>query len=201
MNVTHTPLFPTFVSLIECDCFSSIQPDLLKWIANYKTDKSGVIISNRGGWQSEDNIASIESFQPFVEYMRAYINHGLRDFYNLEYRLLNMWININYKGNYNIAHCHPQSDLSGVLWVKCPKNCGSLDFYCPDAHVNDTQIQNTRFDIKNEYNLHGVYSYATPQEGTIVVFPSHLMHGVDPNESDEERISIAFNLDASPTVH
>jgi len=26
------------------------------------------------------------------------------------------------------------------------------------------------------------------------MFPSHLMHLVEPNESDEDRISIAFNL-------
>ena len=32
-----------------------------------------------------------------------------------------------------------------------------------------------------------------PAAGEIVIFPSYLMHWVYPNETDEERVSIAFN--------
>ena len=28
----------------------------------------------------------------------------------------------------------------------------------------------------------------------LLIFPSHLQHGVTPNQSDKDRISIAFNL-------
>ena len=32
------------------------------------------------------------------------------------------------------------------------------------------------------------------QNGTLLVFPSYLQHSVDANMSDEERISISFNI-------
>ncbi len=32
------------------------------------------------------------------------------------------------------------------------------------------------------------------RNGTLLVFPSYLQHSVDPNSSDEERISISFNV-------
>ena len=34
-----------------------------------------------------------------------------------------------------------------------------------------------------------------PTEGLMVLFPSHLRHGVEQNQSDEDRISMAFNID------
>ena len=37
----------------------------------------------------------------------------------------NMWANINYPGSYNKQHMHPNSQWSGVYYVKVPKNSGS----------------------------------------------------------------------------
>ncbi|NBW70846.1 MAG: hypothetical protein EBR32_05505, partial [Bacteroidetes bacterium] len=37
-----------------------------------------------------------------------------------------------------------------------------------------------------------------PEEGSIVIFPSYLPHLVEPNNHDDERISISFNVIALP---
>ena len=34
-----------------------------------------------------------------------------------------------------------------------------------------------------------------PCDGEIILFPSWLMHNTCPNTTDEERISVAFNID------
>ena len=36
-----------------------------------------------------------------------------------------------------------------------------------------------------------------PEIGTAIIFPSELMHSVEVNQSNEDRISIAFNLSVS----
>ena len=36
--------------------------------------------------------------------------------------------------------------------------------------------------------------YITPQENNIIIFPSWLMHAVDPSSSDDDRISLSFNI-------
>ena len=46
--------------------------------------------------------------------------------WNLKPGLGNMWANINYPGSYNKQHIHPNSQWSGVYYVKVPKNSGSL---------------------------------------------------------------------------
>ena len=51
--------------------------------------------------------------------------------------------------------------------------------------------------------LNNVYqSYAfCPLEGRIFVFPAHLAHQVEPNQSNEDRISISFNIYLKETIH
>ena len=41
------------------------------------------------------------------------------------------WININKKGDFNEKHNHPNCHLAGVLWIKCPENCGDISFDSP----------------------------------------------------------------------
>ena len=36
------------------------------------------------------------------------------------------WININKKGDYNEKHNHPNCHLAGVLYLKCPQDCGNI---------------------------------------------------------------------------
>ena len=38
------------------------------------------------------------------------------------------WTNINGSGDFNLKHNHPRSDLSGVFWIKTPKDSGSIVF-------------------------------------------------------------------------
>ncbi len=37
-----------------------------------------------------------------------------------------------------------------------------------------------------------------PEDGDILLFPSHLLHSVEPNPEDRERINIAFNISYKP---
>ena len=46
-----------------------------------------------------------------------------------------------------------------------------------------------------EFNQNGVE--IEPEEGDLLLFPAYLMHGVNRNETDEDRIVISFNVDIS----
>jgi uncharacterized protein (TIGR02466 family) len=48
-------------------------------------------------------------------------------------------------------------------------------------------------DVRNEKNYVSHLSF-NPSAGKMIIFPSHLYHYVESNKSDEDRISIAFNL-------
>ena len=83
---------------------------------------------------------------------------------------------LNSKGKQE-RHIHPDSLVSGVLYLKVPKI------------VSDKKnIQgNLYFPANQKLSI-------TPTVGDLLIFPSYLPHETIPFSSDEERICIAFNL-------
>lgn len=192
MHIHHRTLFPSIVSEVECDYFKLIQPNLIDWIYSYQKNTDGVIHSNRGGWQSPSNFYLNDTFSEFADYILKNALVALTH-YNLKFKMGNMWININRKGDYNMMHHHANSIISGVLWIKTPESCGSLMFTSPHSFTQHLLLHNVNSDVAEEQNYYSEYTF-NPKEGTMILFPSDLLHGVEPNESDEDRISIAFNL-------
>lgn len=192
MKVNHRTLFPSIVSEVDCDYFTFIQSHLIDWIYNYQKNTDGVVHSNSGGWQSPSDFYLDDSFSEFADYILQNSLAALTH-YNLEFKMSNMWININRKGDYNMMHNHPLSVMSGVLWVKTPEKCGSLRFESPHSFTQHLLLNNVDSEVAKEQNYYSEYTF-NPKEGTMILFPSDLLHGVEPNESDEDRISIAFNL-------
>jgi len=192
MKIHNYTVFPSIITETECDLYHYIRKDLIDWIYNYQSMTDSVFLTNRGGWQSPSDFYQQESFSEFKNYILSNTFQSLTH-YNHRFELRNMWININKKDNYNEIHCHPASILSGVFWVKTPKNCGKLIFPNPHSFVEYDLIECIDSDVKKEHNYTHTFGFA-PQEGTLITFPSHLQHLVELNESDEDRISIAFNL-------
>jgi uncharacterized protein (TIGR02466 family) len=102
-----------------------------------------------------------------------------------------MWANINPPGGMNRAHQHPNSLWSGVYYIKAPKNSGHLkidDPRSPAAMVRPKQKEG-----KTPARLWRETDYE-PIAGRCIMFPSWLMHCVDPNNSNDIRISVSFNF-------
>jgi hypothetical protein len=192
MKIYNHTVFPSIISETECDLYHYIRNDLIEWIYKYQLTTKGVIHSNRGGWQSPSDFWQQESFHEFKNYIWNNTFETLAH-YKRRFELSNMWININQKGNYNVSHNHPNSIISGVFWVKTPANCGKLVFENPHSFSEILLIESADDEVKKRLNYYRTFEF-TPREGLLVMFPSHLRHLVEPNESDEDRISIAFNL-------
>ena len=100
------------------------------------------------------------------------------------------WVNVHEFGSSNVRHNHdPHAGtfMSGVLYVKCPEGCGKIRFYDPRPHIN------TAPDMRY-YNNGNLYHWFTPVPNTLLMFPAWLEHDVDVNTSQEQRISISFNV-------
>ena len=81
------------------------------------------------------------------------------------------WFNIAKPGEITGLHDHANlSALSAVVYLQADLNAGNLYF------EKDLAIE------------------VPPVPGKIVLFPPYLKHGVRKNRSNEERISLAFNL-------
>jgi uncharacterized protein (TIGR02466 family) len=103
----------------------------------------------------------------------------------------NMWANINPTGGYNRPHVHPNSLFSGVYYVKAPSNSGRL--VCNDPRPGiQTCMPNRKKGQPPKHLWREVH--LQPKENRAIVFPAWLWHQVEPNESNEPRISVSFNF-------
>ena len=158
-----------------------------------KQDSKGRNISNPTGWQSFDLNVGQNVFLELAKEIETnfvkYINSI--PLYN-KFFISSIWVNINGYKDYNIAHTHGNSVISGVYYLKTPPNCGRVCFYNP-AHEGIDYLWEyciKKFTIQNSSSWKiGV------EDGDLLLFPSWLKHSVEPNlNKKEHRMSLAFNI-------
>jgi uncharacterized protein (TIGR02466 family) len=148
----------------------------------------GLKKTNRNGWHSETNMHKKPVFQPLVNELFVMMKEVWLD---REPVLGNMWANINPPGGYNKPHVHPNSTFSGVYYIKGSPNCGKL--VCNDPRPGVQTHMPTRKEGKPPKELWREV-HIDPQENRAIVFPAWLWHCVEPNESNDIRISVSFNF-------
>ena len=101
---------------------------------------------------------------------------------------LMVWSVVMRSQGYQIPHIHPDAWLCGVYYAKVPSFIGaqgSGDDGCIEFGEPNDQLFFERPPPVNSFR---------PEEGRLFLFPSFLFHRTIPYESDETRISIAFDL-------
>lgn len=172
--------------------FLDINIDNLKnYCYDLKKTTQGRVLSNYGGWQSQDLENEDLELKQLTTEILSRVNTLLKEFKLVDNAYIeNIWVNINQKHDFNKLHDHPNSILSGVFYVSAPDNCGKIFFKNPNPLVK--HYINRKFILEHNHLTSGDWWFQ-PQDGMILIFPSWLEHFVLPNESDSDRISIAFN--------
>ena len=192
VKYTLTNLFPSPVHIFESDGFDEFKNNLIDYVYKLKEkDPEGYTISNRNGWQSRGFDLS-----DMNDLLHGTILQGLSSFSSVKNTTemrASAWVNINSPGAYNRLHSHPNSHLSGVMWIKSPKDCGVISFDNPNGHQSYTEINSYNQEFKDQFFVYHSY-WLPPIEGRMIIFPSHLQHEVEENKSNEDRISVSFNV-------
>ena len=166
-----------------------LEKNILQW---NKKDPKGVNKTNVNGWHSETDMNKREEYNPLTKQLFNMQEEIFEKEYLTEKPVLgNMWANINYPGGYNRPHLHPNSLFSGVYWIKAPEKSGNLMLYEPRQGAQCTMPN--RKEGKLPPVLWREVHYK-PKEGMIIMFPSWLWHEVQPNNSNDIRISVSFNF-------
>jgi uncharacterized protein (TIGR02466 family) len=177
----------------ECPVIGINNKSIKDYCLKVRNEKPGVIVSNRGGWHSKELLYPIPSeLQALFDDLTIFVNDVCARHTGITNLTLgNFWVNINGPHDYNLAHDHQNSILSGVYYVSVPsQNMGDLVLERGD---------NASFfltnDIKREYTMaNAIEAVKSAKESTFYLFPSWVKHRVERNESNNERISIAFNF-------
>ena len=181
-----------FPTLIYAEDLKLDTNEMAKNIIQWSKENEGVQKTNVNGWHSETEMHNRPEYKPLVDELFRMVHQVFNEeFLDKRAVLGNMWANINYQGGYNKPHVHPNALFSGVYYVKTPPNCGNL--ICQDPRPGIQTCMPTRKKIEiPKYLWRDVH--LQPQENRAIMFPAWLWHSVQPNESNDIRISVSFNF-------
>ena len=200
-NVLHEHWFPTIISLMDIQGYKELNEywiaEILKW---KNEDQKGIVRSNRLGWHSTVGMHTRPEFIPMgqqflFQAVQVAKRMGFDD--DAEPIIVNMWANISPYGAYNKSHNHANSILSLVYYLQAPPRCGRICFSDPRVQASILLAPFSANKPRSKEAQREVYYEPIP--GRCVMFPSWLVHEVQPNHTDEQgdaglRISVSANI-------
>ena len=185
MNLFPTPLW---LNQLEPAEFEPLNRDLLNFFETIRREEG---FEHGARWQTPNNLQKRQEMGPFLDVARRFCLQSLEQL-NVENRsfvFTGCWANIKPHGATHGGHTHPNNYLSGVYYVTAPAKCGAIVFQDPR---NEPYIVAPLPTGPNVFNSRFVNF--EPRVGMLLLFPSWLMHSVEPNQADSDRISISFNM-------
>jgi uncharacterized protein (TIGR02466 family) len=161
-------------------------------IVEWSKKDPGVKKTNVDGWHSTTEMHKMPVFKPLVNELFLMMQDIWKEeWLDREPLLGNMWANINPPGGYNRPHVHPNSLFSGVYYVKGNKESGTLAMNDPRPGIQT--VMPSRKPGKPPKHLWREV-HLEPVPGRIIMFPAWLWHCVEPNKTNDIRISVSFNF-------
>ena len=204
MDGTHyTNLFGSPLFAHKWEDSEALNNELKSTILDHQLKVQGLSRTNVGGWHSE--IGKLDfcgtAGSTLVQRMNAMTNEAtgrvLREYghqprgFNWS---LHAWANVNRKGNFNQTHTHPGATWSGTYYVDTGTGSGSSVKPAPLHIFDPCQGRANTFLpplVPSSFTIR-------PEPGLMILFPSYLAHMVFPQEANEPRISVAFNMRREP---
>lgn len=203
-NNNENPIFvenywPTSIMFTDHPNPTLVNDELEKNIYDWMKQDDGIKKSNRGGWHSDVDMHKRKEFTEIRDWITDQVSRVEKELCLVEDSQMimdNMWANVNRKGDYNQLHTHPKAHISGVYYVRTPSpEQSKIWFYDPrHAYKHHPLNHDSKKIIEERHTNLWAEVHFTPQEGRLILFPAYLEHSVDPNMSDNDRISLSFNF-------
>lgn len=186
MSVEIAFSVPLFIEKLSID-----NSKIKKFAYDLRNRFEGVKRSNSGGWHSEDLDIYSSELSEITTSITEQGNVFFKDLgYDTQYDLCiqSLWININSFGDNNVVHSHLPSFFSGVYYIDCDEKAGNIVFNNPNQSHLTPNI------IKHQTTATAPVLEIIPEVSKLIIFPSWLWHYVEPSKSNNDRISLSFNL-------
>ena len=180
MNMFATPLYRATLGRAftqgELDFFREALADCVDSISNLSTrDKN--VLNNPALKDLRDTLQ-----QHLDEYFKTIYNTSNR----VSLKITQSWLTLSRQGDSHHSHTHPNSVVSGVLYINLAKNDG-VSF-----HRNEDNLWHELLPAQENYFNAKSY-FINTEVGDILLFPSHVRHGVREVTEAVERVSLSFN--------
>lgn len=187
------PIFPTQIGCFKYEGHASVKDkllDLTKSAVGGANENSPTLIHYG---QEEGNrgldLSVVEDFKSWVcARVEEYVRFGMGLHIDSSIIPINSWLNVGGAGSHQFPHSHANCLACATYYVNFnPEVHSRIYFINPARLPTDPYLQ---FPF-NEHHANRVD--VGLEEGVLVIWPGHLMHGVDTNIGSE-RVSLSMNF-------
>ena len=184
-------MFPTLVWKIslEPELRDAIDAKIMTTLESLRRDLP--ILESGHGWQSEQTLHEREEFEELLSCV-GHATKGILRFLRIGHEAVEItgcWATVLAKGAAHKAHSHPNNFLSGVYYVRVHPGSDTINFHDPRRQTHVIRPPVVELTAENTDQV-----VVRLTNGTLLIFPSYLEHSVDTNMSEQERISVSFNV-------
>jgi hypothetical protein len=178
-------LFPTPVM------FNSLDREFTTEELNYINTHSKKTYQNMGNTTSINNyILNEPELIDLKNIVQQHIENYISKIYKPRHPVMpyitQSWINWTEPGEYHHTHEHPNSFISGVLYINADTKEDKIKFH--KSRYQQIHLDTDIYDMLNSQSW-----WFNVKTGDIVIFPSSLTHNVEKVTAGKTRISLAFN--------
>lgn len=176
-------LFPTPIGFYSLD--RGINQAEEKFVAEQ------FFVSNSGNSRSVNTqILDSTEMVDLKEFIESCINDYFESVYcpinDVKPYITQSWLNLAKEGDFHQNHSHPNSFISGVLYISAEEDVDKISFI--NSNYRQITIPPKEW---NQYNSN-TWWYSV-KACDLILFPSSLVHMVTAKEGANTRISLAFN--------
>lgn len=184
-------MFPTFVwkAQLRRAIYEPINEAILKTLGEIGAPLGGLAPGE--SWQSDHALHELAGFRPVAQCIDEAVARVL-DYLEVGHKraqITGCWANVSAPGAGHRVHTHPNNYLSGVYYVRTQEGADTINFLDPRPQ---TAIIRPPVKVLTAENADQVVVRIA--DGTLLLFPAWLQHGVDLNRSRAMRISLGFNI-------
>ena len=181
-------LFPTVLYVDKID----LTDDLIESLKSESLKRTG----KNNGWFTDTNLQKKRKYRRLISQIDNHVEIYCKDVMkmrrDIKFSCCGAWANVHDPGDWAHDHYHPNSFISGVLYLDIPVGSGPITFSENSYRTNNFGpfffMDYEEFNPLNASNVEFM-----PERGTIYLFPSTLVHSVSQNATNQRRYSFAFD--------
>jgi uncharacterized protein (TIGR02466 family) len=182
---TTNQLFPTPVITCNIDRpFTKQEIDCVQYHKQH-TYKNTANITSLNTSILKNNFPEVNKFiKTGIDY---YVNNIICPDNELEFYVTQSWLNYTEPGQSHHKHAHLNSIISGVFYFHAEEGVDKI-------HFENDYYRQISIPAKQWNTFNSVSWWIPVKSGELVLFPSSLVHMVEPTKSHNTRISLSFNV-------
>jgi len=184
---------PIYYSFLEQPVLDQVQADFERVYRHYRDNN---LFKQKPGWNPSSVALSDTTFltslidQFELETFKIELLDHVQKFiqqYNIhttDIKIKQSWMTLTSQGQSNHTHSHGPADISGVYYFQTNGQDGSIYFESNNKLLSASALFNS-----GSHPI--VYK---PEVGKLILFPGFVEHGVYENTTDNDRVSVSFNI-------